>query len=626
MQVTRARRGLRAALAAACWLAATAALAQAPVSYSLSFPQRAHRLMNVEVTFPELPAGVLQLRMSRSSPGRYAAHEFAKNVFDVAVADAAGQRLTFSRPNPHQWDVAHQGGTVRVSYRIFGDRVDGTYLAVDSTHAHINMPAALMWARGLGERPVLVRFEPPAGVNWRVATQLFPGPDPYTFTAPNLQYLMDSPTEFGAFELKTFTVPDATRKPEFRLAVHHQGDGSELDSFVRDVEKVVREARGVFGEFPPFDGNTYTFLADYVPWANGDAMEHRNSTALSSSSSIRTNRSGLLDTVAHEFFHSWNVERIRPASLEPFNLDDANISGELWFAEGFTNYYAPLITARAGLTNVREFAQEMGNVVNEVLTSPGRLVRTAEQMSQMAPFVDAATAIDRTNFDNTFISYYTWGEAIGLALDLSLRDRSNGRVTLDTLMRALWQVHGKPGGKAPGYVDKPYTMDDLKRALTEVSGDAAFAGEFFSRYIQGHDAADYQTLLSRAGFVLRSLPGSGSYAGSLRLEDASGGVRVAAQVPMGSPAFDAGLEREDLIVALNGAPVTSEAELRRRITQGKPGDVLAIAFERRGERVSSTIRLAADPRREVVPIEDTGQALTSAQKRFRDAWLGPTGR
>jgi predicted metalloprotease with PDZ domain len=625
--VTHRVRASRAALAATCWLlAVTAAVAQAPVSYTLSFPQRAHRLMDVSVTFPDVPAGVLQLRMSRSSPGRYAAHEFAKNVFDVTVTDGAGRPLAFTRPNPHQWDVQQPGGIVRVSYQVFGDRVDGTYLAIDATHAHINMPAALMWARGWAERPAHVRFEPPPGSRWRVATQLFPGNDPFSFTAPNLQYLMDSPSEFGAFDLRTFTVRDGTRTPEFRLAVHHQGDGAELDGFVRDVEKIVREARNVFGEFAPFDGNTYTFLADYQPLAEGDGMEHRNSTVLTSRSSIRAGRADLLDTIAHEFFHSWNVERIRPASLEPFNFEDANISGELWFAEGFTSYYAPLLTTRAGLTTVREFAREIGQTVNEVLTRPGRQVRTAEQMSQHAPFVDAATAIDRTNFENTFISYYTWGEAIGLGLDLSLRDRSDGRVTLDALMRALWQVHGKPGGKEAGYVDKPYTIDDLKRALAEVSGDAAFAADFFARYVQGHEVVDYRALLARAGFVLRPLPGSGPFIGSLRLEDSSSGVRVTALVPMGSPAFDAGLEHGDVIVALGGTPVTSEAELRRRLAQGKPGDELPIAFERRGERVSSTIRLAADPRREVLPLEDTGQPLTDAQKRFRDAWLMPAGR
>jgi predicted metalloprotease with PDZ domain len=606
-----------------CWLTcgAVPAFAEGPVSYRLSFPQREHRLMHVEVTLPDLPAGPLQLRMSRSSPGRYAMHEFAKNVFDVTVADEKGQPLPFTRPNPHQWDVAQHGTTVRVSYRIFGDRVDGTYLAIDSSHAHINMPAALMWARGLDERAVELRFERPAGTEWRVATQLFPTADPLVFTAPNLPYLMDSPAEFGMFDVRTFTVQDGARTPEFRVAVHHRGDSAELDAFARDVEKIVREERGVFREFARYDGNVYTFLADYVPWANGDGMEHRNSTVITSGQSIRAARLDMLGTVAHEFFHSWNVERIRPASLEPFNLEDQNISGELWLAEGFTSYYEPLITTRAGLVGVREFAQEIGAAVNTVLTSPGRFLRSAEEMSRHAAFVDASTAVDRTNFDSTFISYYTWGQAVGLGLDLTLRTRSNGRTTLDDYMRALWQRHGKPGGRAPGYVDKPYTMTDLRQALAEVSGDAAFAADFFARFIQGREVVDYDALLRRAGLVLRPLPGSGAYVGNVRLESTSGGVRVASAAPLGSPLFDAGIDRDDVIVALGGVAVTSEGELRRLVAERKSGDDVPVVFERRGDRVTSTIRLVQDPRREVVPAEDAGQALTAAQKQFRSAWL-----
>jgi len=154
------------------------AFAQTPVAYRLSFPDAAHHLMQVEATFTTVPAGPLELRMSRSSPGRYALHEFAKNVFDVRITDEAGKELIVMRPNPHEWDVTGHSGTVRVNYKVFGDRLDGTYLAVDSSHAHINMPAAIMWARGFERRPVTVRFERPTGTSWRVATQLSPGTDP----------------------------------------------------------------------------------------------------------------------------------------------------------------------------------------------------------------------------------------------------------------------------------------------------------------------------------------------------------------------------------------------------------------------------------------------------------------
>src|SRR5580765_594464 len=193
--------------------AAQSALAQAPVAYRLTFPEPEHHVMQVEMTLGDLPAAPLELHMSRASPGRYALHEFAKNVFEVTITDTAGAPLRVMHPAPHQWVVAEHPSSVRVTYRVFGDRTDGTYLSIDPAHAHINMPSALMWARGLEERPVTVRFEPPTGTPWRVATQLFPGADQQTFTAPNLQYLMDSPSELSAFSLRTFTVREGNREP-----------------------------------------------------------------------------------------------------------------------------------------------------------------------------------------------------------------------------------------------------------------------------------------------------------------------------------------------------------------------------------------------------------------------------
>ena len=582
--------------------------------------------MQVEVTFNELPPGPLQLRMSRSSPGRYALHEFAKNIFDLRVTNAAGTPLAVAHPNPHEWDVSGHEGMLRLAYRIFGDRTDGTYLGVDSTHAHINMPSALMWARGLELRPITIRFEAPTGTAWRVGTQLVPGPDANTFTAPNLQYLMDSPTEFSAFSLRTFTVAGVTGSPTFRVAIHHTGTDRELDDYVRGVERIVGEARYIFGEYPAYEGNTYTFIADYLPWVNGDAMEHRNSTFLTSASSLRTNSLGLLGTVAHEFFHSWNVERIRPRSLEPFNLDEANMSGELWLAEGFTEFYGELIMIRAGLADARDFVRTMGQAVDVVTLSPGRRFRSAEEMSQMAPFWDAATAVDRTNFTNTFISYYTFGEAIGLGLDLTLRDRSDGAVTLDHYMHALWQKFGKPGGRLPGYVDNPYTMADLEATLADVSGDAAFARDYFARYIRGREVVDYARLLDRAGVMLRRRSSGQGFAGDLQLWDAQGRPRVAAAVPFGSPAYDAGLERDDAILSIGGIATATTADVDRQVHGGKPGQALPIVFERRGQQITAMLRLIEDPHVEAVLAEDAGRPVSDAQKLFRQRWLSSGAR
>jgi predicted metalloprotease with PDZ domain len=607
-------------------LSCSAAYAQAPVTYRLSFPEREHHLMQVEITFSDVPTGALQVHMSRSSPGRYTMHEFAKNVFDVRATDQAGKPLTISKPNPNQWDITGHSGTVRLQYRVFGDRVDGTYLAVDTAHAHINMPAALMWAKGMERRTMLVRFDRPAGTSWNVATQLQSGTDAFSFSAPNLQYLMDSPVEFGQFSMRTFTVQDENRTPVFRLAVHHTGTDAELDGLTRDVQAIVREAKHVFREYPPFEGNTYTFLADYLPWANGDGMEHRNSTVLTSPFSIRNSRTDLLDTISHEFFHAWNVERIRPQSLEPFNFEDVNMSGELWLAEGFTNYYGALIKKRSGLATVRAFAEDMGEAIDIVVNSPARTLRSAVEMSQMAPFVDRSATTDRTNFANTFISYYTWGQVIGLALDLTLRDRSEGRVTLDDFMRALWEKFGRPGTKSPGYVETPYTIDGLKSALAAIAGDAAFADDFFARYIEGREVADYSRLLARAGLVLRPRAAGRAWTGQLRTEDTKTGARIFSEMMYGEPAYQAGLERDDIIVSLGGARVTTSGDVDRALAMRKPGDALQVVYERRGERITTMIKLAENPTLELVPAEEAGQTLTDAQRTFRDSWLSSAAR
>src|SRR5688572_2819759 len=240
------RKPRLAALLFAVVAALAPARAESPISYRFAFPEPHHHWMQVEATFTGLDRTPLELRVSRSSPGRYSLHDFAKNVYDVHAFDAAGRELAMSRPDPHGWTVPEPGGAVTVRYKVFGDRLDGTYLAIDSTHAHINMPAAIMWARGLDDRASTVTFVPPDDTRWQVATQLHPGSTPFEFTAPNLQYLMDSPSEFGPIALREFNVNGRT----FRLSLHHTGSSRELDALVSDVEKIVREQGALFGEYP----------------------------------------------------------------------------------------------------------------------------------------------------------------------------------------------------------------------------------------------------------------------------------------------------------------------------------------------------------------------------------------
>lgn len=610
----------RVLLSLFCLVVVSPAWAQAPVTYRVSFPEPEHHWMQVEVVFSDLGSAPLQARMSRSSPGRYALHEFAKNVYDVKAFDTSGTALTIERPNPHQWNVTGHPGSVRMTYRVFGDRTDGTFLGIDSTHAHINMPAALMWARGLEGRPARITFEPPARAAWKVGTQLHATSDPYTFTAANLQYLMDSPAELSNFTLRTFRVDSMN----VRLVLHHEGSDRDADAFAADLERVVREETAVFGELPAFEGGTYTFLADYLPYAEGDGMEHRNSTIITSSGALRVpeQRFNLTSTAAHEFFHSWNVERIRPRSLEPFNFEDANMSGELWFAEGFTSYYEALILHRAGFAGLSQTAADFGGDVDAVVQSPARRYRSAEDVSRLAPFVDAAVWTDRTNWENTYISYYTWGAALGLGLDLSLRARTNTRVTLDDYMRALWVHYGRPGGPAEGLVGRPYTMQDLRDRLAEISGDRVFAADFFDRYIQGREVPDYETLLARAGLVRRKRNPGRAWIGAVRFAADRRSARVTAPTTVGSPAYEAGIDQEDEIVAVDGEPAASVEALDQILRRHRPGDRLRVSIRRRGASEDVTLIATEDPRLEILPIESAGGHLTAEQRAFRDAWLG----
>ncbi len=349
-------------------------------------------------------------------------------------------------------------------------------------------------------------------------------------------------------------------------------------------------------------------------------MEHRNSTILTSSASLALAADGLLGTVSHEFFHAWNVERIRPAALEPFDFTRANPSDALWFAEGFTSYVDDLFRRRAGLMDDAGYAGALGGLVDGVVNTPARGYASPAAASLQAPFVDAASSIDPTNLDNTFYSYYPWGAATGLALDLTLRSRFRGR-SLDGFFRRMWERHGR--NDRPYAVARPYALADLERELADYAGDAAWARQFFARHVRGGFTADYGELLAHAGFLVRPAgPGAASL-GLVRLRFDSAGAQVAGNTPVESPLHAAGVDRGDRIVTIAGRRITSDSAWQAVQAAHRPGDSAALVVERRGGRFGTVIvRFAEDPRVEVVTWESAGRGLSAAQKAFRTAWLG----
>lgn len=625
-------RSLLRLAAAALLTCSVAVQAQAPsapapqtpgtVRYEIRFPNAVHREGEITVRFRDVPAGPLTVQMARSSPGRYALHEFAKNVYNVRATNAEGRPLTIVRISPHAWRVAGHTGAVDFQYTLYADRADGTYAGIDQTRAHLNMPATFAFAPSLAARPIQISFTAP-DTAWRIATQLQPTADPRTFRAPNLQYFLDSPTHLGTLDIRTWEVTSGGRTQTIRLAVNHTGTADQVTQFTEHTKRVVNEMAAVFGELPQFDYGTYTFISCYRANCAGDGMEHRNSTSLTSSGGFSGTSLGLLGTVSHEFFHAWNVERIRPASLEPFNFTAANMSGELWFAEGFTSYYGPLVIARAGINPVPMYARQLGNAVNTLTNHPGRRFAGAVGMSQQAPFVDAAVSIDPNNRSNTFISYYTYGEALGLALDLTLRARPNP-ATLDDVMQVMWRRFGpQTAALAPA---RGYTVADVQQAVAEVAKDSAFARDFFVRYVIGSELPDYPTLLARAGFLVRQAQTAAAWIGDTRLSAQEGAVLLAGPATIGSPLYDAGLSAGDRILTLDGTNIATLADVRTVLRAKKPGDRVRVSWMARDGERSAEMVLRADPRVEVVAFEDAGQSVSPAQMAFRTSWLASRQR
>jgi predicted metalloprotease with PDZ domain len=595
-------RLFRALLWLCLWFGPVAA--QEAVRYELSFPNAVHHEAEVRATFTGLAPGPLEVVMSRSSPGRYALHEFAKNVYNVRATDGGGRALPVSRPAPHQWNVSGHNGTVIFSYTLFGDRLDGTYVAIDATHAHLNPPAALVWARGLESRPVVLRLEPPEGSGWEAATQLEPAPGG-AWRAPSLDMLMDSPVELSRHAAREWQAGGQ----RFRIALH--GEAGELDSFTRMCEAVVREAAGVFGQFPRFDNGVYTFLIDYLPYATGDGMEHRNSTVITAAAAGRRSLRPLLGGVAHEFFHAWNVERMRPRSLEPFDFERANPSAELWFAEGFTSYYESLIQARAGLLDLDGFAAEIGGWVSQVLTAPGRRTFSAADMSLRAAFEDGASSLDPTNRANIFVSYYTYGAALGLGIDLAIRGRFPGK-SLDDWMRAVWRAHPD--------VARPYNMDDLQAALAQATGPE-FAAEVFRRHITGTEPMDFAALLARAGLALRPRQPGRVWLGQTGVNASDRGVLLTGAVLRDSPLYRAGVDRGDRLIKLGRRELKSQRDLDRALEDGRPGERVALLVESRAGRREVELEWQEAPGLEVVTYEKVPLPVTGEIRAFRSAWL-----
>jgi predicted metalloprotease with PDZ domain len=576
--------------------------------YLVGWPNAAHHEANIQLVARDIPGGPAIFRMSRSSPGRYATHEFGKNIYNVKAFDKNGSPIPIEKIDGDIYRVPQQKGFVTVSYTIYANYADGTYAGIDEKSIHLNMPAVFMWMKGMDNAPIEIFFDVPGDSAWEIATQLKPTSHKYTFTAPSLQYFMDCPTKIGNLRFNEWKMVNPDNLPyQFRLALEANTTDSIAGAFADKVHAIVTEAQAVYGELPKYDYDMYTFIASINPYVYGDGMEHRNSTMITIPAPFNGGNE-ILEVFAHEFFHCWNVERIRPKSIEPFNFEKSNMSGELWFAEGFTQYYGELLTKRAGYYTLEEYLSSISSYINTKNVSPGGKNHSPIENSQMAVFVDAGVAIDKTNYPTRYASYYPLGAAVALALDLELRTKF--KRTLDDYMHAVWKQFGK--------IEIPYTVPGLQQVLEKVT-NKSFANEFFSKYVFGHEPYNYAGSLAAAGIGLKNADEGKAWWGNARYVGNT--LVLSSNTIPGTPLYEARIDIGDEILAVDQKSVKSSKDVNDILQSHKPGDKVEIKFRHRAEEYTRTAMLSQNPAWMAYDLQRNGRTLTDEEKTFRKSWL-----
>lgn len=594
------------------WTAENSSPATLDLAYHLRLTRPASHLVDVEIVANKVADPTVHLVMPAWAPGRYAIYDFAKNVQEFETEGAQGQRLPWTKLDKQTWrvDTRQAGGTLKVRYRVFGNDLSGSFSQFDSSHANLNGPSAFMYVDGHKPDPVTLTVEAPP--KWKVISGFSASTDQRTFHAPNYDRLADTPLEISPeCTLDEFQEQGKT----IRVAVHsYDEDDTDGSKLLEGLKKIVRSEMAVM---PEPDLQHYTFIFHFAPdITQGDGMEHLNSTQIVIRGSLRDGVLEALETAAHELFHLWNVKRLRPAALGPFDYTRENYSRSLWFVEGVTSYLAYLHLFRSGVWSRQQFFDHLAEEIRNLEWEPGRALMSAECSSFHAWFYDRSPQMQETNFAIATISYYNKGAVLGMLLDLEIRARTEGRRSLQDVLLDMYQrFYQAPAtsyyGPGRGYEDK-----DILEAVNAVAGSDF--SSFFERYVRGTEGLPYADTLAHAGLRLRvsATPKAAPSIGVLSQPD-NRGTRIFAVRP-GGGADRAGLGRDDLLIAVDDQSLATE-ELKNRLKIYPPGARVPFTVERHGRR--EIIPVTLDP---PIPdqylIEEAPRA-TPEQITFRNAWL-----
>ncbi|ODU71811.1 MAG: peptidase M61 [Lautropia sp. SCN 66-9] len=574
--------------------------------------------IELRIAHPD-PAGQ-QLALPAWIPGSYMIREFARHVVSIS-ADSGGRELRVRKLDKHSWQVRRCDGPLTVRYRVYAWDLSVRAAHLDASHGFFNGTSVFLRVLGQERQPCDVLIEPPEGpayAGWQVATTLPEAGAPRhgfgRYRAADYDELIDHPVEMGRFTLASFEAGGAVH--EIAITGRHDTD---VDRLRRDLAQVCREQIKLFeprSQRAPV--KRYLFQVMAVGDGYG-GLEHRASTALICGRNdlpyrgMREAPDGyrtFLGLASHEYFHTWNVKRIKPQAFADYDLRQENYTELLWVFEGFTSYYDDLMLVRAGVITRDEYLKALASTVSGVLRGPGRALQSVAESS-----FDAWIKYYRQdeNSPNAIVSYYTKGSLVALCLDLTLRAQSGGKASLDDVMRLMWQRYGREFFTQRRGLGE----DEFPALLREATGIALDAQ--IKRWAYGSGDLPLAKLLAGTGVALTMKPAeSGNASLGARVQTREQQL-VIATAYQGQAAQRAGLSAGDTLLAVDGLRV-DERTLKTLLARRRAGDKLRIHAFRRDELIECELTLDAAPATEAT-LKIEGR-LNAGKRRLLDDWLG----
>lgn len=574
------------------------------VRYRLSWENPASQLYTVETTVPA-GEGRMVFSLPAWRPGRYIVQNYASNVERVRAHDEQGRPLNVQWIDLDSWEVdAHAAQTVTLAYEWYAETFDAGSSTLRPDLAYFNPVNLFPWVEGHMDWPVALTIDLPDG--WQVASQLHPAEGRYAFTAPDYHFFADSPT-IAAPEMERwdFTLDEVPYHIVFRgdldLGEHTQ------EEIVAGVEAVARELTAMMGGAPYEE---YWFLYQLVPYFFGHAVEHVNSSSYVLFGGALSGESlhNFYSITAHELFHAWNVKRIRPAALWPYDYTQPQLTRLHWFTEGVSSYYDELSLVRAGLQTEDEYWGQLGGAIQGLQSSPGRHVTSASLASLTSWFSGYGAGNP-----NQSISFYNKGSILGLLLDLQIRDATDGEQSLDDVFRYLQSEYYEQGRGVP--------EDGVQQAIETLTG-RSFAS-FFNSYVHGTDELPYDETLAIMGLELHQVADTTRSGARIGIGPSPEGGRVVVNIvsPDG-PALEAEIMKGDVLVSIDGVELERTTDLTEILAEHQPGETVAVIIERRGLPMEMSVTLAdgGNINWRVIPVAEP----TERQLRLREGWLAPS--